>query len=242
MRTTLPPLLATLPVPSARRQVPRPRSTSQTSTSTVLTPSTPNPVVGQDVTFTATVAANSPGAGSPAGTVVFTDGSAVIGSAPLSAGTATLTVALSPAGQAHSIVASYGGSAGYGTSASSAVSESVQQAAPVTTLIATADFVGKTAKRVTFQVTVQAATSGGPVPGGSVTFDIGKKILHTAPLVNGSASVVVTSAKATGKSFLVKYQGDSNYTASVSNTIRIQAKFFKTKPKPTAKVIRFSSR
>ncbi len=215
---------------------------ARTSTSTVLTPSTPSPVVGQDVTFTATVAASSPGAGSPAGTVVFTDGSAVIGSAPLSAGTATLTVALSPAGQAHSIVASYGGSAGYGASTSSAVSESVHQAAPVTTLIATANFVGKTAKRVTFQVTVQATTSGGPVPGGSVTFDIGKKVLHTATLVNGSASVVVTSAKATGKSFLVKYRGDSNYTASVSNTIRIQAKFFKTKPKPAAKAIRFSSR
>ena len=166
----------------------------------------------------------------------------MIGSAPLSAGTATLTVALSPAGQAHSIVATYGGTAGYSASDSPAVAESVQQAAPVTTLIATADFVGKTAKRTTFQVTVQAATSAGPVPGGSISFVIGKKTLHTAPLVNGSASVVVTSAKATGQSFLVKYLGDSNYTASVSNAIRIQAKFFKTKPRPAAKAIRFSSR
>src|SRR3989442_15140045 len=66
-------------------------------------------VFGQSTTFTATVAAVSPGAGTPTGTVNFLDGATVIGSGTLSAtapftatfSTGTLSVAT------HSITAKY---------------------------------------------------------------------------------------------------------------------------------------
>ena len=56
---------------------------NQASTTTALT-SDPNPSVsGQSVTFTATIAAGSPGSGTPTGTVDFLDGTTTIGTTPL---------------------------------------------------------------------------------------------------------------------------------------------------------------
>jgi hypothetical protein len=67
---------------------------------------------GQAVTFTAKVAAVSPGAGTPTGVVTFYDGSTVLGTGSLSASggsmTATYTTSGLPVG-AHSITAVYGG-------------------------------------------------------------------------------------------------------------------------------------
>ena len=66
-------------------------------------------VLCQAVTFTATVAVVAPGAGTPTGTVTFTDGSTTLGTASLSAsGTASLTTAQLPAGP-QTITASYAG-------------------------------------------------------------------------------------------------------------------------------------
>ena len=71
-------------------------STSQTitqtvnkaSTSTTLTSNVqPSSVFGQPVTFTASVSVNAPGAGNPSGTIVFRDGSTVIGTEPVSSAT-----------------------------------------------------------------------------------------------------------------------------------------------------------
>ena len=53
---------------------------SQSSTTTTLTSSANPSVTGASVTFTATVAAVSPGSGTPTGTVTFKDGATIIGS------------------------------------------------------------------------------------------------------------------------------------------------------------------
>ena len=105
------------------------------------------------------------------------------------------------------------------------------QAAPATTLVATADFVRKTARKVTFQAFVQPEFAGGPVPTGSVTFNIGRRTLRTVPLVNGSASVVVSASKARNKNFLAHYLGDANYISEVSNVFLVRPKFLKAKPR-----------
>ena len=202
----------------------------QAATTTILASSTSTAAVGQIVTFTATVAAVAPGGGSPTGTVVFHDGSTVIGTAPVSAGVASLSVALSGAGAAHVIEATYAGAAGFAASDSAGRTITVGPTTPVITLVATPDFVGKKARKATFVVLVQAATTGGPVPTGSVTFEINHRTLRTVRLVNGSASVVVSSTKAKGRTFLVSYRGDTNYKAATSPSIHIAAKFFKTKP------------
>ena len=78
--------------------------------------------LGQPVTLTATVTTLTPVAGSPVGTVTFTWGTTVLGSAQLNAsGVAVLTTTVLPLGP-QSIVATYGGSSNFIGSASSAAS------------------------------------------------------------------------------------------------------------------------
>src|SRR5207253_7627393 len=100
---------------------------NKASTTTSL-PSSVNPsVFGQSVTFTATVAVVSPGAGSPAGTVNFLDGATVIGSGTLFASApfvATFTTSSLAVG-AHSITASYAGNANFNTSTSAVLTQQV---------------------------------------------------------------------------------------------------------------------
>jgi hypothetical protein len=94
------------------------------STTTTLV-GAPNPAnVGQTVTFTATVAAVSPGAGSPTGTVTFSEGAATLGTGTVSSGVATLNISTLSAGS-HTIIASYGGDANFVASASAGFMQSV---------------------------------------------------------------------------------------------------------------------
>jgi len=198
----------------------------QAATTTNLTSSTFTPAVGQNVTFTATVAAAAPGAGAPTGVVAFHDGPTVIGMAPVSAGRALLTVAFFEAGQSHVITATYVGSESFQASASAGQAETVVQATPTITLTATPVFVGSTARGVTFQVVVQAENSGAPVPSGSVTFRSNGRTFRSRVLAGGSASVFVATRQALGRTFLVRYLGDADYRAGVSNRFRIRSSFF----------------
>jgi parallel beta-helix repeat protein len=74
----------------------------------------PASLLNQPVTFTATVNASASGGGTPTGTVYFEDlaSGAVLGSAPLSGGSATVTTAALPVG-ARTIVAVYTGDASF---------------------------------------------------------------------------------------------------------------------------------
>jgi hypothetical protein len=79
------------------------------ATSTAVKSSLNPSVAGQAVTFTATVHALLPGSGIASGTVIFKDGTNILGSAPLnSAGQATFSTASLSVGN-HSITAIYGG-------------------------------------------------------------------------------------------------------------------------------------
>ncbi len=198
----------------------------QAATTTILTSSTLAPGVGQDVTFTATVSPVAPGAGFPTGMVAFHDGSALIGTVPVSAGQASLTVAFSGLGQAHAIEASFLGSAGFLASGPVGQTVIVAQATPTVTLIATPIFVGSAARGVAFQVVVQAGTTGAPEPTGKVSFRINGRTFRTRALLDGSASVVISKKTALGRTFLVRYLGDTDHKAAVSNRIAIRSKFF----------------
>jgi RHS repeat-associated protein len=83
----------------------------------------PNPVLVQNtVTLTATIGS---AAGTPTGSVVFSDSGTAIGTATLSAGIATLSVSTLAVGS-HSITAVYGGDANFNAASSAAVSEIVE--------------------------------------------------------------------------------------------------------------------
>jgi hypothetical protein len=79
------------------------------------------------VTFTVTVAAVAPGAGTPTGTVTFKDGTTTLGTATLSSGKATYrTPCLRPLRLGdHSITAVYNGDASFTTSTSPALTQTV---------------------------------------------------------------------------------------------------------------------
>jgi hypothetical protein len=99
-----------------------PAAAALTATSTSLaisgSPSAAQDDVRQSVTLTATVAYS--GANAPTGTVKFTSGTTVLGTAPLDAGaTATFAVSTLSTGQ-YSMVAAYGGDGSHAGSASAA--------------------------------------------------------------------------------------------------------------------------
>ncbi|HWD07453.1 MAG TPA: Ig-like domain repeat protein, partial [Actinomycetota bacterium] len=111
-------------------------------TATGLT-STPNPsALGAEVTFTATVTA--PGGGTPTGSVAFKEGSATLGTAPLSGGSAVFTDSALAEGS-HSITAVYSGDPTFGGSASSAVDQVVNPPAlTITTTTLPSGQIGST--------------------------------------------------------------------------------------------------
>ncbi len=188
--------------------------------------STPNPssVWGQGVTFTATVAPVSPGAGTPTGMVTFSDGNSVLGTGTLSTSngvtSATFTTASLAVG-GHPITASYGGDGNFGNSTSQTLSQTVNQAATTLSLGSTPNpsIHGQT---VTFTATVAPVSPGAGTPTGAVTFKDGSSVLGTGTL---STTKGVTTATLTTSSFALgthtiaaAYAGDANFLTRSTTT------------------------
>lgn len=165
---------------------------AKTATSTVVSSSVNPSTVGQSVRFTASV---SPA--SATGTVQFLDGATVIGSASLSAGSASFTTTGLAQG-AHSIVASYSGDAADNASTSPALTQTVNVAAPSAPSNLTATDAGSSQINLAWTA---SATSG-------VTYDVYRSTTSgfTPSASNRIASgVATTSYPATGLSGSTTY-------------------------------------
>lgn len=146
------------------------------STTTVASSSNPS-TTGQAVTFTAVVAA---AAGLPTGTVVFKDGAATLCAASLVAvnGKAQGSCATSTlAAGAHTVVASYGGSAAFAASTGSLAQTVAPPRLATTTKLTSSLNPSVGGQAVTFTAVV-TATSGSPA--GTVTFTDGATTLCAA--------------------------------------------------------------
>jgi len=112
--------------------------TVKKAATTTLVSSSANPsVFGQSVTFTATVTANSPGAGTPTGAVTFKDGGSTLGTGTLNnSGQAIFTTSTLKVGS-HSITASYGGDAHFNGSTSSTLTQTTTTTTPTTSTTST---------------------------------------------------------------------------------------------------------
>jgi hypothetical protein len=97
---------------------------SRASTVTTLASSTISSVQGRTVTFTAAVSAVAPGAGTPTGTITFSDGTKVLAVIPLANGVATLGISSLSVGS-HVITAAFSGDADFTGSSSPPVTVSV---------------------------------------------------------------------------------------------------------------------
>jgi hypothetical protein len=185
-----------------------------TATTTTLV-SSPNPsVVGQQVTYTATVSPAPDG-----GTVAFTDGGTPItgcGAVTVdsSTGKAACQVTYTSTGT-HSITASYGGDNNFSGSSDS-LTQTVNQAATTTAVTSSAN-PSTAGQAVTFTATVSAIPPGAGTPSGTVTFADGGTTLGTATLNSSGAAAITTSALAAGThTITATYNGDANFAGSRS--------------------------
>ena len=185
---------------------------------TVALTSSPNPAgVGAGVTLKAHVLGAYPSPGAPTGSVTFTDGSDVLGSAPLS-GAAYATFATSSLGLgSHPITATYDGDANYTTATSPVLTEVVGGTSSVTVSSPKA-FVDLTAAsvEVTAHVTVTPKTVA---PTGVVTFDDAAGTLGIVPVSSAGVASLSFAPGGLGvgpTGITASYGGDPAYAGSTS--------------------------
>jgi uncharacterized protein (TIGR03437 family) len=159
-------------------------------------------VYGQPVTLTAHLS----GAGAAAsGTVQFLDGTTPAGSATLSSGIASVTLATLPAGP-HSLSATWAGDG----------NASAASAAPLPLVVnraRTATYLSSTG--VSLAVTVSAVAPGAGTPTGNVTWlDASTNAIFSMAVLAGGTAV--TAQPATSDAVMAAYSGDANFEAGFS--------------------------
>lgn len=190
---------------------------NKANTTTTIT-SSPNPsLVGQSVTFTATVSATAPGSGIPTGSITFKDGTTTIGTSTLAGGTATFTTSALSKGS-HSITAVYGGDTNYNTNTSSILNQTVGNA-NTTTTISSAPNPSVFGQTVTFTATVTAAPPATGTPTGNVTLKDGTTSIGTATLSSGKATFTISTLVVGGNSITATYDGDTEFNGSTSSIL-----------------------
>jgi hypothetical protein len=161
-------------------------------------------VVGKQVTYTASVSPTPPGAGTPTGTVSFSDSSGPIAECakqPLSLGspdTATCTTTHEHPG-ADEITATYSGDSNFAGSAGT-TSENVEEEAAITSQSATT-FTEGSSGSFTVQATgtpTPTIAETGKLPAG-VTFDAGTGVLSGTPTEEGVYPIEFTSSNGVGQ-------------------------------------------
>ena len=193
------------------------QTVNQAGTTTAFIVSVNPSVFGQQVTFTATVSVSAPGSGIPSGTVTFKDGTTTLGTGTLSTGSATFSTPSLSVGT-HSITAAYGGSSSFGSSTSSALTQTVNAATTSTTLTSSWN-PAQTGGSITFTAHVSAVMPGSGVPGGSITFKDNATTLSTVTLSGGSASFATSALSAGIHPITAVYSGSSSFNGSTSNTV-----------------------
>ncbi len=193
--------------------------TVHASTRTALTKSTTAPsTFGQRVTLTATLVPIISGAGTPTGSVMFKDGSTVLGTSALHNGIATLTTTAFPTGS-NSITAVYGGNSRFVASTSSSLTQTVTPSATTTTLTKNTTGAVKFGTSVTFTAALAAVSPGAGTPTGTVTFMDGSTTLGTGTLSGGGATFTTAALAIGSHSVKAVYSGDANFTTSTSGTL-----------------------
>lgn len=168
-------------------------------------------ILGQSVTFTATLTSGPPV--SDGSTVTFTDGTTTLCTSLTTGGVATCTTSFTVKG-AHPIRASFGGDL-YHKTALKALAETVNPY-PSTTNVTSGPNPSTSGQMVTITATVSSAEIGGPT--GTVTFKSGTLVLGSATLSGGTASVNTTKLPVGTDTITASYHGDTQSAASSGST------------------------
>jgi uncharacterized repeat protein (TIGR03803 family) len=186
-------------------------SGTQEQSHTVLTTSESPSLVGQPVTFTATVASKS---GSiPNGELVtFKIGNTVIGTGTTAGGIAAFTTSSLKASE-YDVAATYAGDAVFASSTGT-VHQTVQLA-PTATSLSSSPNPSTNGQTVTF--TAQVTTTGPSVPTGVIVFQGTSRDGRTEPLIAGVATL--TMPLFSTSSVTANYVGDGSNAKSVSPAV-----------------------
>ena len=195
---------------------------TQAGTQTAVTVSPVTSGLGSPVVLTATVSVPTPGSGVPTGSVEFFNGATMLGTQPLTNGTATLTTSSLPLGN-NSITATYEADTNFTTSTSSPATTATVINASLTTVSASPTSGVVFGESVTLTATVTPAVGTTPVPTGNVQFLYGTTPIGTPVTLSSSGIAVLnTTSLPTGVlSVTAVYQGDSNYGGSTSPAITV---------------------
>lgn len=167
-----------------------------------------------------TASVSNSGVGTATGTLTFTDGSTLLGTATLDATEkASLTVASLATGN-HSIQASYAGDNNNFSSVSSVVTESVQLRPTTTTL--TASSIDPLNPRQATLISVVHWTGSAP-PTGTVLFSSGSTPLGSSTADSTGVATLSIVLQSSPESITASYSGDSSYSSSTSQATAVTA-------------------
>jgi sugar lactone lactonase YvrE len=196
---------------SASTSTPLALNVRQTTSVALATSASPAQTLSS-ILLTATV--TNSGVTPVTGTVTFTDGATLLGTAAVdSTGHATLTVPSLAAGN-HSIVASYGGDNNDFASVSPALAQVVQLRA-TTTALADSQMDPANPQQVTL---IGLVSWTGPVPPtGTITFTNGSTVIGSSPInTSGAATIIITLNTGSTENIVATYNGDVSYASSAS--------------------------
>ena len=187
------------------------------NTATAVTSSQNSSVFGQSVTFTATVSAVAPGAGTQTGTVTFLDGGSPIGTGTLSGGVATFTTSAFAVGN-HTITTSYGGDGNFnGSTGSLTGNPQVVNKSNTTTGVTSSQNPSVFGQSVTFIATVSAVAPGAGTQTGTVTFLDGGSSIGTGTLSGGVATFTTSALTVGSHTITTSYGGDASFNGSTAS-------------------------
>jgi len=165
----------------------------------------------QAVTFTALVSIVSPGAGTPAGTVEFRDGSTRLGTVAITNGSASLTTN-GFTSASHTISAIYSGDANVAGSTQSFTQIVRTSTQSSTTALSSSSNPAATGASVTLTATVTAPSG----LSGNVTFYDGASLIGTAAISGTKAKLVISTLAVGTHAITARYLGNSTIPPSIS--------------------------
>ncbi|MBV8078966.1 MAG: Ig-like domain repeat protein [Actinobacteria bacterium] len=188
------------------------------ATTTALQSSVSSPVFGQQVNLTATISVNAPGAGTPTGTVSFTDGGQPVPACQnLPVGTTLTAVCAVTPGAAgnHGFAAAYSGDAGFATS----TGQLTVTVAPANTTTGLQSSLASPVpgQPVTLTATLSVNVPGAGTPTGTVAFADGGNPIATCgavPVAGGTAVCATSFATAASHDLTAVYSGDGSFNGS----------------------------
>jgi 6-phosphogluconolactonase (cycloisomerase 2 family) len=170
---------------------------------------------GEPVTCTVTLASN--GTPTPSGTIQLFDGSVLLGSGPVIAGSAAFKFALDAG--SHNLIASYTGDAR--NAPSSTTLGLLVNKISGTLALSSRSTAAASGSMVTLTATLGGGSTTATAPAGRIDFLDGSSVIGTVPLANRTATLALPALSPGTHVLSSHYAGDPNWSPVTSNAISI---------------------